>query len=280
MNTLQWGWHGKDICLDLCMRNSKIGTIFVEHSHEFYETFWIEDGYCQHNLNGKETTLCRGDIVFLSPGDSHKLEAIKEDTLIHINLSLEKNAVKKLKSRYEINELSWPWSRVNREKHYTLTLNQMRILKYMKENIDCYSLLDHDLFVLQLLHFLKEPHRNIIDGLPDWLKQSLQYLHERRLYGQGAKKLADISGFSREHIGRIIKKQLNKSTTELLNDFRLEAVVNLLRHTDRSIIEICEEFDFQSIAYFYKCFKKRYGQTPHRYRGNYRSRDTENIYSL
>jgi len=41
-------------------------------------------GYCLHRLNGVETLLGRGDIVFLNPGDKHSGDAVKEDRLVHM----------------------------------------------------------------------------------------------------------------------------------------------------------------------------------------------------
>lgn len=278
MDVMKWRWHGQDICLDLCRRNNTRGRAWSEHSHEFYEVFWIEEGYCLHRLNGKEDLLSRGDIVFLSPGDVHSGEAVRADLLIHINLSLERATIESIKEQYEIEDGQWPWSSQNRNRKYTLSTKQMMILRSLRESIDCRSKFDHDLFVLQLLKFFKDPFENDLVNLPKWLQQSLRTFHENRLYGQGVSGLAEISGYSREYISRTIKKKLNRSATDLLSDMRFEGVLNLLRHTDYSILDITDEFGFKSTAYFYKCFKKKYGETPGKYRNNYRSRLIDSVY--
>ena len=53
MGAIKWGWHGLDITLDLFQRTHDRGKGWSEHSHEFYEVFWIEEGYCLHRLNGE-----------------------------------------------------------------------------------------------------------------------------------------------------------------------------------------------------------------------------------
>lgn len=278
MDVIKWRWHGQDICLDLCQRNNNKGRAWSEHSHEYYEVFWIEEGYCLHRLNGEETLLGRGDIVFLSPGDVHSGDAVKADLLIHINLSLETSTLERIKEQYKIEDEHWPWSPQNRKRKYTLSTKQIMILRNLRESIDSRSKLDHDLFVLHLLKFFKDPFENDLVNLPKWLQQSLRTFHENRLYGRGVSGLAEISGYSREYISRTIKKKLNRSATDLLSDMRFEGVLNLLRHTDYSILDITDEFDFKSTAYFYKCFKKKYGETPGKYRNNYRSRLIDSVY--
>jgi len=277
MSEKKWGWHGLDICLDLYQRSNRRGKAWPEHSHEFYEVFWIEEGYCLHKLNGLETLLGKGDIVFLNPGDKHSGDAVKAETLVHINLSLEKNTLERIRDLYSIKAEHWPWSFRN-NRRFTLSPKQILILKNLRETIDCRSELDHDLFVLQLLKFLKEPMENNLGSLPKWLQQSLRTFHNKRQYSRGVSGLAEISGYCREHISRIIKTQLNKSTTELLSDLRFEGVLNLLRHTDLSILDIADEYDFKSTAYFYKSFKNRFSETPKKYREWHRSRLIERDY--
>lgn len=271
MSEMKWGWHGMDICLDLYQRSNSRGKAWSEHSHEFYEVFWIEEGYCLHRLNGVETLLGKGDIVFLNPGDKHSGDAVKANTLVHINLSLEKNTLERIRDLYSIKAEHWPWSFRN-NRRFTLSPKQILILKNLRETIDCRSEMDHDLFVLQLLKFLKEPLENNLVSLPNWLQQSLRTFHNKRQYSLGVSGLAETSGYSREYISRIIKTHLNKSATELLSDLRFEGVLNLLRHTDHSILDIADEYDFKSTAYFYKCFKDRYDKTPRKYREWHRSR--------
>ena len=213
-------------------------------------------------------------MVFLIPGDRHSGEAVKSDRMVHVNLSLEKSTLERIREHYAIGEDLWPWQ-TNRSRTLRLTERQIQILGNLRETVDCQSRLDHDLFVLQLLKFLKDPLENSMDGLPDWLRESLRTFHDRRLYGRGVEGLAGLSGYSREYISRIVKSKLNKSTTELIRDIRFEGILHLLRHTDRPLLEIADDFGFRSTAYFYKCFKDRYGQTPAKYRKNYRSKTAD-----
>jgi AraC-like DNA-binding protein len=72
--------------------------------------------------------------------------------------------------------------------------------------------------------------------------------------------------------GKVCRDGPDKSAIELFNDLRFERVLNLLRHTDLSILDIADEYDFKSTAYFYKSFKNRYSEKPRKFREWYRSR--------
>lgn len=270
MSTMKWGWHGKNICLDLCQRTNARGDGWSEHSHEFYEVFWMEEGFCLHSLNGIDSLLGRGDIVFIRPGDRHSGLAVKAEHMVHVNLSLEKETLERIRERYAVKAEHWPWN-IGGTGCFTLSPKQIQSLRTMRETIDCRSELDHDLFVLQLLKLVKEPIENDLISLPAWLQQSLKTIHNSRQYSTGVKGLAALSGYSKEHISRIIRSRLNKTAIELLKDLRFEGVLSLLRHTDLSVLEISQEFDFRSEAYFFKTFRTRYGLTPRRYRERHRS---------
>ncbi|MDE7153298.1 MAG: substrate-binding domain-containing protein [Muribaculaceae bacterium] len=69
-------------------------------------------------------------------------------------------------------------------------------------------------------------------------------------------------GLGRTQFYRKIKALTNYSPVELLRNLRLAKARNLLTTTDKSVSEIAYEVGFSSPAYFGKCFKDRYNETP------------------
>lgn len=55
---------------------------------------------------------------------------------------------------------------------------------------------------------------------------------------------------------------------ELLRDMRLARARNLLTTTEKTVAEIAYEVGFSTPAYFGKCYKDRYGDTPAAIRGS------------
>ena len=56
------------------------------------------------------------------------------------------------------------------------------------------------------------------------------------------------------------------SFVQYLNDYRLEVAAKLLTTTSDDIINIAINTGFDNLSYFNRCFKKKYGITPGKYR--------------
>lgn len=74
--------------------------------------------------------------------------------------------------------------------------------------------------------------------------------------------LADKTGMGRSQFYRKIKALTNFSPVELLRDMRLKRARNLLTSTDKTISEIAYEVGFSTPAYFTKCYRDVYSETP------------------
>ena len=74
--------------------------------------------------------------------------------------------------------------------------------------------------------------------------------------------LASMMGLGRSQFYRKIKALTNCSPVELLRRMRLQRARKLLTTTDRTVGEIAYEVGFSTPAYFTKCYRDEFGQTP------------------
>jgi len=65
---------------------------------------------------------------------------------------------------------------------------------------------------------------------------------------------------------KFIKKNTNKTFTEIVNEFRINHATKLLVSTDKNISTICYESGFHNMSYFNRCFKSKIGINPLKYR--------------
>ena len=75
-------------------------------------------------------------------------------------------------------------------------------------------------------------------------------------------------GYSQSHLYRKMSSIVNKSTNSFIKDFRLGKALKLMNKKDKNISEMAFESGFNSIAYFSKCFKNKYGILPSIYLKN------------
>jgi AraC-like DNA-binding protein len=78
--------------------------------------------------------------------------------------------------------------------------------------------------------------------------------------------LAAAAGLSRAHFSREFKHAFGEPPHAYLLTRRLERAADLLRATDRSILDICLSVGLQSLGSFTSSFKRTYGVSPSAYR--------------
>ncbi len=79
--------------------------------------------------------------------------------------------------------------------------------------------------------------------------------------------IASKMGLERSQFYRKIKALTNYAPVELLRRLRLKKGHTLLTSTDKTISEIAYEIGFSTPAYFTKCYREAYGETPTEARG-------------
>ncbi len=80
------------------------------------------------------------------------------------------------------------------------------------------------------------------------------------------KKVADSLGLSTKQTSRIIKKNYQKSLSQLICEKRLSVATALLMTSNKTISEIVDLVNFSSESYFCRVFKSTYGSTPLKYK--------------
>ena len=78
--------------------------------------------------------------------------------------------------------------------------------------------------------------------------------------------LARLVDLSPAYFGKQFYSILRVSCSDYIADLRLENAAKLLRETSLTVQENSERVGVGSINYFYRLFKKKYGETPVNYR--------------
>ncbi|MFI3238533.1 MAG: AraC family transcriptional regulator [Lachnospiraceae bacterium] len=100
-----------------------------------------------------------------------------------------------------------------------------------------------------------------------YVQSAIEYMEIHYQKNISIDDLANHLNISKYHFIRIFKAITNTTPIDFLNNFRLEHAEKLL-HTDITITIICYSTGFNSLSYFIRKFKMRYGLTPEHYRSN------------
>ena len=258
----------------------KYNHAFLPHTHDYYEIFLILDGSVNHVINGETENLPEGSLVFIRPNDVHGYKYYnpeKRDTE-YINLTFSANVADKLFAYLEgdidtAGLLSSPMPTTVRlsseEKNKVLELlNQLNVEAWddkkslrlkMKQVLA-------DIFSAYFSQLRKDEDK---EKKPYWLEKLTEEMSQYDNFIGGIERMCQISGKSREHISRSIKKYLGITAIEFLNELKINYAANLLINSNYSIIDICYMIGFDSVGYFYKVFKKCESVTPKEFRNKY-----------
>lgn len=237
------------------------------HRHDFPELFWVEHGTGRHRIAAADHSLSPGDLWFIRAEDEHDLGGALGGLTI-INLALAPAIADDLVGRY--GAVADLWTGGPEERRRRLGPAALRRIGALIDGLtQAYGgsreRLALDRFLIELIEVLATAD----DGStgPEWLRSAVATLAaDPRLLGEGPMALQALSGRSREHVARTVRRHLGRSPRELLLGLRLERSAQALRMGDDAILAVALDAGFANLSYFYRRFRARFGCTPKAYR--------------
>lgn len=239
------------------------------HRHDFAEVFWVERGRGWQWLAAGRERIEAGDLVLIRPRDAHGFGASRGETFTIINVAFAAQVLEHLRKRYFGAARRWLWDDGARPVRLRIAPEDVARLSGQADRLASahpQRPLDLEAFLLNLLQVVTRTHLPD-DDCPVWLREALAEWarHPERLAG-GPRALASAAGRSLEHLNRTLFRHFGKTTTEWINDLRMERSAAQLRMSTQSILDVALDCGFGNLGYFYRCFRARYGMTPRAYR--------------
>jgi AraC family cel operon transcriptional repressor len=245
----------------------------VEHFHNYYELFIVNEGTAKHNVNGSIEQLQKGDLVFIRPDDAHNYEETSKRFSI-INILVPMNAITEL--------LNYLGPSFNAKKLLTSTLPPMvhldqnefnEVIADLEQLVLSRRLSKENsayIFRIVLMRIItKYFSPSIVKGntnVPTWLKWLAFEMHKKENFVVGLDAMYRLSDKCPEHLSRMCKKYLNKTPTQFINEIRCEYAANLIAFSETKIIDISYDVGFGNLSHFYHCFQAVYGVAPNAFR--------------
>lgn len=238
-------------------RNTRI------HDHEFYEIF-VALNPMTHYINGQYEKLERGSCVFVRPADVHGIIFDSDNKNDIINLSFSKEVLNSL-----VNYISVSYTAAENIKCRHIILDEAETIRVIRS---AKKLISDDSDVVKMRILLFGLFSKLLTGndnenkFPKWFENMCEVMRERENFVEGLPCMERVSGKSREHISRCIKKHLGITASRYINDLRLSYAASQLINSDKKITDICFESGFYSVSWFNKQFYEKYGYSPNEFR--------------
>lgn len=252
------------------------------HRHSQWELLIFEQGVTDNIVNETKYTATEGDVFLLGPQHLHEIRFVTTPHL-HRDIYFSSETVQKICNNYSADL-------------FNKLQGDSRLLKLhmdssMRESID---LLCRNLDTLCLVYSadtstafqpiegLSQSVLNMIVGIyfsqhvikkidaPPVLLDILKNLQSPAFFTQKVSDIIAQTNYSHSQFLNIFKQYTGVSIVQYMNRLRIEYAAELLRHTDSTVLAICEESGYDSLSFFIKSFKSQYGQTPLQYRKSQR----------
>ncbi len=246
---------------------------FYPHSHDYYEVFIVAKGTVPHMVKGVMQNLPEGSLVFIRSDDVHAHKCNDPETAF-INLAFTKEITKVLfeylfdeKKIKEMLYCDMPpmvlLDKSNRKK-LVAQINELNTENWKDKNA---LKIRMKTILVNIFSYFANSASGIADTrMPVWLEELTIKMAKPENFVEGAGKMIELSGKSREHLLRSFKKYYGITITDFVNDLRVNYASNLLINTNIPIIDICYNCGFQSVSYFNRVFQKKNHTSPSLFR--------------
>lgn len=238
------------------------------HSHDYAELFWVESGEGIHHINGNKVVLRANDMVLIRPEDTHTFSSNGKDLTI-VNIAFPKETLDYFHNRYFSNSNQFFWSGSALPYHIRIPDTLVKRFSSRAEETMRFkrSYMQMDSLLLFIFRTIQEfdTHQDY-SSAPSWLVSAIKTYNNTDRFRGGISSFVDICDRNPDYVNRVVKTVFKQTLTDFVNDIRIKHAADELILTSIPIKVIAYSCGFESIAYFYKQFGKRYSQTPFDYR--------------
>lgn len=245
------------------------------HNHTHYEIFYVLSGNLEHKLNGIKQVLSTGHCLLLEPTDIHEFnakgETLQRDILIsnelfENTLSLVMGARKgnSLKGLFNLDSpLFFPSDELNELENEAQRFSQCS--DFHRKRCIAISIL------MKIFNKLLAPNNQNIPKNTSITAKILSCLDETIYLQKGIPAIAKELGYTHSHICHSFKKDMGIALSQYIIDLRLKHAVYYLENTNYPLRVITDLIGIESLSYFNKLFKEKFGMTPTKYRKKHSS---------
>jgi two-component system response regulator YesN len=250
-------------------RREPLGEIFDNlsnvHRHAEHEIFFLWDG--EMELVTENGNLHFSDSAVIVPPDVGHYTVIDAEKLFVIYLRIDRaegEAERSLAKRLSEGVLSLGIN--SDEKFY---IEKIFGAKNSADISHLLSLLFSDVFLrLEPGIFAAE---NDVSSTGKYAFALENYVGE---HYNGVMRLSDVAEhlhLCEKQVLRVIKKEYGCSFSDYVNQKSMSVAIMMLKHTSLTVNEIARRVGFENDNYFYRVFKKKYGETPTEYRNKHKN---------
>lgn len=239
------------------------------HHHAFIEMAYVLTGTCYHRIGNSTFEQQQGSLTFIPSHTWHNLRCSPDCLCLTVKVRTETFL------GYHIPNMPFFSIPVCFECGNDAFMRDTLLNIYAQQEAESSY---HDEIISHLYQALltycmqnyRDNIRFVHDGnhVQGWVLDAANYMFEN-YQTVTLRSLADHCGYSESYLCRKFKAGTGKTFSTIMREYRLDRAQKLLQETDLKLEDICESIGYSDTTQFIRDFKKKYGQTPGKYRKSF-----------
>jgi AraC-like DNA-binding protein len=256
-----------ELCCHAHTRRMEGADRCAEHTHDFHELFWVEQGDAWHLVNGERRRVRSGHLVLVAASDTHGFELVDASQPFRlVNVAFPRAVWTSVIQRYAEEDLTERKPEAREFSMGTAERSELEMAAHEVRN-GAASRRALERLLLNVLYLCERLSKAALSPrVPLWLSKALDAVQDPKYFPNGTSALVELCGHSPEHVAREVRRWLGKTPTDVMNEARLAYASATLGETSRPVLEIALECGYENISHFYRLFRARYGTSPGQYR--------------
>lgn len=261
--------------------NRRVETFsLAQHTHDFIEISYVEEGSGYHYIEDQMIATKRGDLFVIPIGTSHVFRPSSMDKqLVIYNCIFRPRLLERLQSviaessmlhRFLYDRPPGPnrWLQFRDKCDQFLSVMYGMYWEYLKMS-PCYEYLLMGLLI-QMLAMLQryESDGSLVTTPAGSLDEAVQFINAQYAQNITVQDVAEHLFMSPSHFQRLFKKTTGVTFMQYLQNIRIQRCCELLKSTSIPIQEAANRVGYQDMKFFHALFRKKTGVTPRQYRRN------------
>ncbi len=249
------------------------------HSHNIWELVLFEKGETSNIVNGKEYIAKPGDVFLLGPPHTHAI-IFRSTPHLHRDMYYTDEEIRSICAMFSGNLYEKFCS--DDVLTFHMSGNSFQTVIRQAEKLNSLSVIvgkDNGIgtdelkqISVSVLHFVIGLYRTKLftntPAYPKWLLDILQVLSSPENFTKSVNDIISETYYSHATVSNAFRKYLGVTLSDYLINLRLDYAAELLTNTSMTTLEICSAVGYDSLSYFIKQFRKKFGTTPHKYRSD------------
>ncbi len=244
-----------------------------EHSHHYYEIYYLLKGKVLYSVNNFVYQLMPGDLFIVLPDERHYTHYDGSSECERINVYCKRESIP-TENFAEIpcvlDTMSHSGKIILPKKTQVDVSQILTVMLRENNHPDQYS---HAFLVLKLAELLLQIQRHgrlvsstVQEGMDNSIDKVLKYIETNFNQPITLEDIAEIANLSPAYLSRKFKKETGITFKDYLNFIRNKRACQALITTDDSVTKIASDCGFSSSNYFKDIFRKLNGVSPREYR--------------